>query len=248
MTETLASSLLDLDRGLAAALPDGQRERARAALRARTRTLERGAWDAIGDYGDRASWMGLLVTDGFLSRRTTCGEETVGEIVGPGDLLRPWDHDAEYPVVDGISTTRQVLAAMTIAIIDEDLATRIAAWPQLTVAILARIGRRDRWLALRLLVSQLPGLELRVLYLLWHIAERWGEAGEGVLRIPAPLTHEHIGELIGAQRPSVSNAVSALREKGVKRVPGLGWEIPLDAPATIEVMLAAGAVTSSSGR
>jgi len=243
---TSVRALIDLDQDLAAAVPEERRDAARRAVRARTRTVERGAWDAIGEYGECADWMGLLVIDGFLSRRTSCGEETVGEIVGPGDLLRPWDHDGEYPVVEDITTSWQVLEEITIALLDAKLAARLAEWPALTAAILARIGRRDRWLGLRLLVSQLPGVELRVLYFLWHLAERWGEATDGVLRTPAPLTHEHIGELIGAQRPSVSHAVGALREQGVRRVPGLGWEMPLDTPATIEAMLEEGAFVPSA--
>ena len=236
MNESRAQPLLELDHELARVGPEDQRARAMAATKVRVRTLARGEWAAIGDYGACRSWMGLLVIAGFLTRQTTCAGETVCEIVGPGDLLRPWDHDGEYPV-EGITTSWQVLGPTTIALLDDGFARQIAPWPALTVAILARIGRRARWLALRLLISQIPGVPIRVLYLLWHLAERWGEPAEGVLRIPVGLTHEQIAELIGAQRPSVSHAIGTLRSEGVRRLPGAGWEIPLQTPAALERML-----------
>jgi CRP/FNR family transcriptional regulator, cyclic AMP receptor protein len=236
MSSALPQRILDLDAELAEAVPEGQRERARAGALVRTRMLPRGRWDAIGDYGECNDWMGLLVIEGFVARETVSEEETVSEIIGPGDLLRPWDHDGEYPI-EGITTAWQVIDATTIALLDGDFARRCAAWPSLTVAILARIGRRARWLGLRLLISQVPGVQIRVFYLLWHLAERWGEPVDGVLRIPVRLTHEHIAELIGAQRPSVSSAISALRGEGVTRLRGGGWEIPLDTPALIDRML-----------
>ena len=47
-------------------------------------------------------------------------------------------------------------------------------------------------------------------YLFWHLAERWGNhTPEGIV-IPLRLTHAQIGELIGAQRPSVTTALSRL--------------------------------------
>jgi CRP/FNR family transcriptional regulator, cyclic AMP receptor protein len=228
--------ILDLDSDLAAAVPEEERERARAGALAHTRTLPRGAWDAIGDYGECADWMGLLVIDGFLARETTCAAEAVTEIIGPGDLLRPWDHDGDYPL-EGITTAWQVLRPVTIALLDADFARRAAPWPALTVTILARIGRRARWLGLRLLISQLPGVPIRVFYLLWHLSERWGERIDGAMRVPVRLTHEQIAELIGAQRPSVSSAIASLRAEGVVRLPGNGWQIPLDTPALIDRML-----------
>jgi len=233
---TDAPSVLDLDPGLAAVLPEGDRPAARAASPVCARPLAPGEWDAFAEYGGREDWLGLLLAAGFLSRSIECVGETVSEILGPSDLLRPWDQDGDYPV-PGIDTKWRVLEPATIAVLDGEFAARIAPWPPLTAALLARIGRRARWSALRLLVSQIPGIEIRVLYLLWHFAERWGEPRDGRMLIPVRLTHQQIGEVIGAQRPSVSHAVSRLREEGVAQLPGEGWEIPADAPQAIDRLL-----------
>jgi hypothetical protein len=245
VSEGVAQRILELDGELLAALPEQQRTAALEATTAQTRRLAVGPWDAIAEYGECESWMGLLVIEGFLARRTECAGETVSEIIGPGDLLRPWDHDGEYPV-EGIGTSWQLLEPTTIAHLDEDFAMCIAPWPALTVAILARIGRRARWLGLRLLISQVPGVALRVFYLLWHLAERWGRPVDGTLVIPVGLTHQQIAELIGARRPSVSHAIAELRTEGVRSLSRSGWEIPIDTPALIDRMLSAGGLDSVS--
>lgn len=236
MSGRAGQPLLELDPLLAEAVPEHERSRAAAAATATTRQLERGAWDAIGEYGECADWTGLLVIDGYLVRRTCCAGEAVGELIGRGDLLRPWDHDGEYPV-EGIETSWELLEPTLIALLDQDFAARIAPWPALTATILARIGRRARWLGLRLLISQVQGIEIRVLYMLWHLAERWGQADDGGLLVPVGISHELLGELVGAQRPSVSNALRRLRAEGVERVAGVGWRLPGDTPALIDRML-----------
>jgi DNA-binding transcriptional ArsR family regulator len=58
-------------------------------------------------------------------------------------------------------------------------------------------------------------VDQRLLLLFWHFAERWGRVRpEGVV-VQLPLTHETLGALIGARRPSVTSALSALAEQGL---------------------------------
>jgi CRP/FNR family cyclic AMP-dependent transcriptional regulator len=57
-------------------------------------------------------------------------------------------------------------------------------------------------------------VEDRVLALLWHLAERWGRmTPEGVV-VPLCLTHETLGRLAGAARPTVSLALGELTKRG----------------------------------
>jgi hypothetical protein len=73
----------------------------------------------------------------------------------------------------------------------------------------------------------LPRVEQRVLGLFWHLAERWGKVRpEGVV-VELALTHELIGQLIGAQRPTISLALGALADDGLlqRRNPHGGWLI-----------------------
>jgi CRP/FNR family transcriptional regulator, cyclic AMP receptor protein len=225
--------VLDLDPGLGEAIPPEHLERARLEVRAGVRNRPIGPWDAIGEYGECSRWFGLLLIDGFVARETSCAGQTVTEIVGPGDLMRPWDHDREFPIEE-IRTGWRMLEPGRIALLDEEFTRALAAWPALTVVLLARIARRARWLGMRLTVMQVHGVACRVLHMLWLLAERWGrEVPEGV-NIPVRLTHEQLAELIGAQRPSVSHAVSELRPAGVLSLGADGWLIPADTPALLD--------------
>jgi CRP-like cAMP-binding protein len=58
-------------------------------------------------------------------------------------------------------------------------------------------------------------MRLRLLIILWHIADRWGEPCDGGMRIPVRLTHELLANLTSGQRPSVSHAITALRRRGL---------------------------------
>ena len=51
-------------------------------------------------------------------------------------------------------------------------------WPDLVAALFARAIARSRSLLLNLAIGQLVGVDIRLLVLLWHIAERWGEHDE----------------------------------------------------------------------
>ena len=79
----------------AIALSAEQEQSARGAHGPGVQTLPVGGWDAIGEYGEQTTWLGLLVLEGFVARETSCEQETAIEVIGPGDLLRPWDHDGE---------------------------------------------------------------------------------------------------------------------------------------------------------
>jgi CRP/FNR family cyclic AMP-dependent transcriptional regulator len=199
--------------------------------------LDTGPWDAVTEYGDRSTWVGLLVLDGFLTREMICEQETTIELMGPGDLLRPWDHDGDY-ALDVIQTRWRVLQPVKLALLDQEFALRIARWPTLIAEILSRMGRRNRWLAVRLTISQLSRINARIAYFFWHLAERWGHTTREGIVIPLPLTHEQIAELIGAERPSVSLALQRLRDQGfVERMADESWRVPLDLPQRLESFL-----------
>ena len=200
--------------------------------------IERGPWGAEAAYPNGSDWIGLLVLSGFIVRRITCVHEVSAELIGPGDVLRPWDHDGDY-ALESIETSFEVLEPVRLALLDDSFVTRAAGWPQIVPAVLERIGRRSRWLSIRLTIAQLERATVRVLYLLWHLAERWGRATPEGLVVPLELTHRLIAELVGARRPSVTNAVAALERDGhLTRSPGVGWIVPHDVADRLDALMA----------
>jgi hypothetical protein len=67
-------------------------------------------------------------------------------------------------------------------------------------------------------------VEDRLLGVLWLLAERWGRVGGDGVRLPLPLTHRTLAQLVGAQRPSVTSGIGALEDGGrLARLEGGGW-------------------------
>jgi hypothetical protein len=59
-----------------------------------------------------------------------------------------------------------------------------------------------------------------VLAIFWQLAERWGVVRPDGVVIGLALTHAVIGQLVGAQRPTVSLALQELADDGLLRRTG----------------------------
>ena len=166
---------------------------------------------------------GLLVLDGFLCRVAEVMGRSSVEVLGRGDLLRPWEDDrAEAPVP--VRSGHRVLAPATLAVLDRRFAQAVAPWPQVAETVCARFVERTHWLALQLALARVRRIDDRLHILLWHLADRWGRVQrDGTVLCSLPLTHEVLAAMIGAQRPTVSAALAQLTSDGyISRCRG-GW-------------------------
>ena len=108
-----------------------------------------------------------------------------------------------------------VLSPLTVAVLDRRFAAEVARYPEITSALLDRMGERSVRLATTQAISQLTRVDRRLRALFWHLAERWGRvSGQGVI-VPLALTHRILGQLVGARRPDgLHRAVGARRARG----------------------------------
>jgi CRP/FNR family transcriptional regulator, cyclic AMP receptor protein len=165
---------------------------------------------------------GFLIVAGVMARRVTFDRRTAAELLGPGDVIRPWV--PQLPVDTVIAQARwQVLETVEFAVLDTEFARRVARWPQIAAALLERSTERVRMLAFLQVASHIPGLEARLLAILWAIADRWGRVTTDGVLVPVPLTHATLSELVGASRPSVSTVLKALERKRVLARHKQGW-------------------------
>ena len=198
-------------------MPAATREDAVVYTFAHALWLERGAWEPP-DVGDGvAGHLGLLLLDGFLARHVRVIDRPPAELLGPGDLLHPWEESHTEPFLAAVRW--EVLEPARLAVLDRRFAAVAGRWPELVAALMGRAIGRSRSLLLHLAIGQLVGVEMRLLVLLWHIAERWGEhgergAGDGRV-VPVHLTHQLLASLISAQRPTVTSALAQLSERGL---------------------------------
>src|SRR3954447_25207231 len=84
------SPLLDLDPDLGRLLPAERVREARAELGVRMTFIERGVWDADRLWDVGPEHLGLLMLDGVIAREVLLADTTSIELVGAGDVLRPW--------------------------------------------------------------------------------------------------------------------------------------------------------------
>jgi hypothetical protein len=210
-------SLLDLDPELGAGLSEADREEAHESLVVSTVTLAPGEWTS---ELSEPHLFGVLVVDGALIHRIVAGPGRSLEVLAKGDLARPWQEESGSVG----ETWFSALGQSQLAVLDQRFAASVAAWPPVFDALLERSLRRVRILGDQAALDSRVGMERRVLHALWHLAERSGsETAEGVV-VPLPLTHQMLAELIGAQRPSVSAAISSLSSEGtLRRTSDRGW-------------------------
>ena len=204
--------LIDLDEDLAARIPEGDREAARRNLVAAVHRYEPGSANALEEGFDEEC-AGLLVLQGLLSRDVEFAGNRSRELLGEGDLLRPWDTEKDYmPPFSSAEFT--ILEPTRVAHLGERMLRLGARWPGFVDELLRRAVQRSRWLAIRLAIDGATRIDDRVILFLWHAAGRWGRVtSEGVV-LPFKLTHEVLADLIGAQRPSVTTALTDLRRAG----------------------------------
>src|SRR4051812_22567121 len=133
-------SVLDVDAGLAGVLPADQLESARQATPAAVVRAPAGPWRSAQNAERARGGYGMLLLDGLLIRRVGVEGRYGAELLGPGDLLRPWQHDSDG---DGGGTlsltwTWRVAAPARLAVLDQRWAQRASGWPQLGAELAGR--------------------------------------------------------------------------------------------------------------
>jgi CRP/FNR family transcriptional regulator, cyclic AMP receptor protein len=221
--------LLEAHPDLRQGLDAQQAAAATARAVARTVNLRTGAWAPSTLRPGRGDDLALLVIEGVLSRTVTLAGRTVVELFGAEDLLPPRDDHPE-PASVPAEVTWTVLRPARVALLDERFAARIAPWPPISAALLTRTVSRSRWLVRHLAILDQPRLDVRLVLLFWELADRWGRVAPGGVSVPLPLTHQMLGRIIRAQRPSVTATLGQLRQRGfLSRAPDGSWVIHGDA-------------------
>lgn len=174
--------------------------------------LPTGHWTSPADLQRAPGHIGLLIVDGFMSRDVHLGETIASELVGPGDLLRPIDHDGDTAPVP-FDVDWNVLTPTRLAVLDRGVATVLGHFPELIEALVRKGIRRAHSLGVHLALCHMRRIEPRLLILMWHLADRWGHVTSEGVHVPLRLTHQTLARLIGAQRPSVTTALKGLANR-----------------------------------
>jgi CRP/FNR family cyclic AMP-dependent transcriptional regulator len=233
-SEASSVRLLEADPELGAHLaPDDFEQASRYAV-VQTVTLSRGVHDP-GRLGHE-DMLGLIVLDGLLIRSVQVAQRSCGELVGRGALLRPWDHFGHYAPMP-FDVRWRVLEPVTVALLDQRIYAVGQRWPGLMHGIFKRAIERSHTLALNVAIHCLQHVDLRLLVLMWHLADRYGRVTPQGTVVPLKLSHTDLAELVGSHRPSVSARLGDLRERGqIERRADGTWLLVGEPPSEIRDM------------
>lgn len=174
--------------------------------------VDAGPWQPSLDAEGMSGCFGFLVLEGLMIRSLEVEERTCPELIGAGDLLRPWDHVEESCVPSQSSWT--ALERTSLAVLDERFAAVVARWPTIMSGLLSRTVQRSRSLAFHLAIVHVRHAETRLRMLLWHLADRWGKVTPNGVHLPLALTHELLAHLVCMRRPTASTALQRMTRAG----------------------------------
>jgi CRP/FNR family transcriptional regulator, cyclic AMP receptor protein len=221
------ASLLDLDPDFGRLLAAEERPTAARALIVRTIRLQKGTWC---DDLTSETLLALLIAEGAIIRRVFAGRARSAEVLTDGDLVRPWQEDP----TSFVDSEYLALKPTLVAVLDHHTRDALVRWPAIFDCLLERGIRRARVLGAQSALDNCVKVERRVLLCLWQLAERCGSATpEGVV-LPISLTHQYIADMVRAQRPSVTTALSRLNASGtVRRTTDGGWILDPESAETL---------------
>jgi CRP/FNR family transcriptional regulator, cyclic AMP receptor protein len=204
-------ALLEADPDLGEGLDPVEFERARHALRAPVEAVSRGRWSP----SPHRRALGLLVVSGLVIRELRLGCSTrFAELLGPGDVLRPWQEESGGGLVPWQGSWR-VLEQAEIATLGRGIARLTAHWPEVAENLTARALDRARRQSITASIPNLVRIQDRLVILFLQLAERWGQVTPDGIVVRLPLTHKMIAALAGARRPTVTTSLTALAARGL---------------------------------
>jgi CRP/FNR family cyclic AMP-dependent transcriptional regulator len=202
---------------------DGERlHRAERELLADTAVAFEGPWDPEEAGESVRGGIGLLLLEGLVVRRVGRTGRYGAELLGPGDLLRPWQHDGE-DVTLPFDTSFRVIDQTVFALLDLRFAARAAPYPEVGGALIGRAMQRSRTLVVNMAIAHYPRIDQRLLMLMWHLADRWGRVTPDGIRIQLQLTHQLLADLVASRRPSVTSGLAQLAREGHISKRGDAW-------------------------
>ncbi|MBB2912386.1 CRP-like cAMP-binding protein [Streptosporangium becharense] len=175
----------------------------------RPRRWDRGA--TMFTEGDVSDWV-LLLTSGRVkaSSHTAVGSEVVLAVRGPGALL------GEFAAIDRLPRSATVTALEPVeGIVVRDFPAYLQENGRVAVLLMRLITAKMRDSDRKRIEYGAFDTAGRVATRLVELAERYGEAVDGGVRVSLPLSQDELAGWTGASREAVSKALRSLRDRGL---------------------------------
>jgi hypothetical protein len=149
--------------------------------------------------------------DGLLLHGAQIGKRPAPRLLGPGDVV---PSACSAPAVSLAVVSLRAATRSRIVLLDVHFLVATQRWPPVAALTYRRAVESSERLATQLAISHLSRVDERVVTLMWLLADTWGHVTTSGIRLPLALTPEALGELIGAQRPTVTLALKVLAKRG----------------------------------
>lgn len=225
-SRTGRARLLDLDPDLAAGMTADEVMAARQCVTAAVIELPSTGWGRQrtpalpSDHAlVRPPVSALLILRGTFLREVRAVTEhgasgrEFAELLGPGDVLRPWQPGCEPGMVEERARWRTCSPAL-LAVLDRATMAPAFRWPSLVDELMDRALRRSRALALAGAINAVPTARERLLLLFFHLADRFGRVTPDGIVIDLSLTHEDLAHVTTLRRPTVTVTLGWLAREG----------------------------------
>lgn len=164
-----------------------------------------------GDAGERFYLLRKGRAKVFLGN--DAGREVILAILSPGDFIGDMALLDNEPCSANVMTLEE---SEFVSIGKSEFQKVLASSPEMTINLLTAVARRLREANQQIELLALNDVRARVERLLRGLAE----PENGVLVLPARLTHKDIAAMAGATREVVTRALHSLEEDGIVRVEG----------------------------
>jgi CRP/FNR family transcriptional regulator, cyclic AMP receptor protein len=181
----------------------------------------------LEDLLERHSAFAAIVVDGLVVHQLGIGSEPSLRILGPGDLLAV--ANGQSVTLLGLSRYR-AQSSTRLALLGNEVLIAARHAPQTLVGLQAAAAGQLERLSAQLVICQLPRVADRVLAMMWLLADSFGRVTPVGTRLPLSLTHETLGALVGARRPTVTLALGELGKRGALVHQDGGWLLLQPAP------------------
>jgi CRP-like cAMP-binding protein len=224
-TRTPVVSLAALLPDVIASVPEDDRVLAERALLA-PRLAARDE-DLAGVLGAAPSdAFAFLLVEGVVLKETTLATRSALELLNEGDILAPvLSESRQY----GTRAASRDLAhgPVSLAVLGDRFRTASRRWPAVGDDLHDRLARQTHRASAHLAMLHTSRVEERISLLFEDLGERCGRMTTGGVVIDITLTHDIIGRLVAAQRPTVTLALQALAGTGsLRRLDRGRWMIP----------------------
>jgi CRP/FNR family transcriptional regulator, cyclic AMP receptor protein len=220
--------LLEIEPDLGRFLTPEERKAA-SGLAVPVRQLSKPGLD-INEQLERSHAFGGVVLDGMVLHTLRSGTQTGARLLGPGDIVS-LSGDGQSMLLS--ESTCRTAAPTRLALLGSEVLAAARQWPRIVAGLHTRLAEQTERLGAQLVICQLSRVDQRLLALMWLLAESWGHVTLSGTTVPLTLTHDTLGSLVGARRPTITLALRDLTERGAIVRQDRGWLL-LESPPEAE--------------